>query len=78
MTDESGKKTEELSQTVRELQKLLQEAAKQYEDLERRFIVNEETYEKHITQKNETITALKKELLDANNLINALKQGWLV
>lgn len=75
MSDESNKKAEELSKTTKELQKLLSDASEQYKDLERRFTVNETTYQEHLLQKNETIAALKKELVDANNLIDSLKNG---
>ncbi len=77
MSEESSKKAEELGKTAKELQKLLTEASDQYQDLERRSAINETTYKEHLAQKNETIAALKKELSDANNLIDSLKQGFL-
>ncbi|XP_065213613.1 nucleoprotein TPR-like isoform X2 [Planococcus citri] len=77
MSEESGKKCEELASTAKDLQKLLSEAAVQYEDLEKRYTINETTYKEHLQKKNDTIAALKKELADANNLIDTLKQGHL-
>lgn len=75
MSEESNKKAEELSKTTKELQKLLTDASEQYKSLEHSFAVNETTYQEHLLQKNETIAALKKELADANNLIDSLKNG---
>lgn len=75
MSEESNRKAEELAKTSQELQKLLSEASVQYEDLERQFTINETTYREHMQQKNDTIAALKRELFDANNLIDTLKQS---
>ena len=75
MSEESSKKCEELAATAKDLQKLLSEAALQYEDLEKRYAINETTYKEHLQKKNDAIAALKKELADANGLIEALKQG---
>lgn len=75
MCEESNKKSEELTKTSMDLQKLLLETSDQYKDLERRFIIDETTYKEHLIKKNETIAALKKELVDANNLIDVLKRG---
>ena len=75
MSEESSRKAEELTKTVKELQNLLNEASVQYEDLERKFTINEKTYEEHLQKKNETIAALKQELVNANRLIETLKQS---
>lgn len=75
MSEDSNRKAEELAKTTKELQKLLSEASAQYDELERRFTVNETTYQEHLQQKNATIDSLKRELFDANNLIESLKQG---
>ena len=75
MSEESNKKVEELAETVKELQNLLSEASNQYEDLERRFTMRETVNEELMLKKNETIAALKKELVDANNLIETLKKS---
>lgn len=75
MSEESDKKSQELAKTAKELQQLLADAANQYEELEKQFRINETTYKEHLEKKNESIVALKKELVDANNLIDTLKQG---
>lgn len=75
MSEESNKKSDELAKTVRELQTLLSEASIQYEDLERRFTMSETVHEELVQKKNETIAALKQELVDANNLIETLKRS---
>jgi len=76
MSEESNRKADELAKAVKELQTLLSEASAQYGELEHRSTLNETVHNELVAKKNETIAALKKELSDANDLIETLKRSW--
>ena len=77
MSDDATAKSEELSSAVKELQILLQDASKQYGDLETEGKKKEMLFEEEMAKKTECITLLKKELQDANELVKAAKQETL-
>lgn len=77
MSDDATAKSEELSNAVKELQILLQDASKQYGDLETEGKKKEMLFEEELAKKTECITLLKKELEDANELVKVAKQETL-
>jgi len=77
MSDDASSKSEELSKAVKELQTLLQDASKQYGDLETEVKRKEVLHEEELAKKIECITLLKKELANANELLKAAKQETL-
>lgn len=77
MSDDATAKSEELSNAVKELQILLQDASKQYGDLETEGKKKEMLFEEEMAKKTECITFLKKELQDANELMKVKQQETL-
>jgi len=75
MVDDANAKIEELTEAVQALQQLVQEAGKHYDELEARRADEEQKHLEVLGAKDQCIAALKNELKDANNLINAIKQG---
>lgn len=77
MSDDASSKSEELSNAVKQLQVLLQDASKQYGDLETETKRKEVLHEEELAKKAECIALLKKELANANELLKAAKQETL-
>lgn len=77
MSDDASLKSEELSNAIKELQRLLQDASKQYGDLETEMKRKEVLHEEELVKKTECIALLKKELANANELLKAAKQETL-
>lgn len=77
MSDDTSSKSEELSNAVKQLQLLLQDASKQYGDLETEMKRKEMLHQEELTKKAECIALLKKELANANDLLKAAKQETL-
>lgn len=77
MSDDASSKSEELSTAVKQLQTLLQDASKQYGDLETEMKRKEVLHEEELAKKAECIALLKKELENANELLKAARQETL-
>ncbi|KAG8308469.1 hypothetical protein J6590_002557 [Homalodisca vitripennis] len=73
LSEDATAKNEELTEAVKELQRLLKEATDQYGDLETKLREKEVALEVTTEKKNLCIQELKKELEHANELIEATK-----
>ncbi|XP_075224314.1 nuclear basket protein megator isoform X2 [Lycorma delicatula] len=77
LSEEAASKNAELTMAVKELQKLLEDASRQYGDLETKLKEQEVKHEVIIEKKKECISNLKKELDHANVLVKVAKQEQL-
>lgn len=75
MNEEAANKTNELTNAIKELQKLLNDANQQYGELETRLKEKEEMFKVALEKKDMCIQTLNKELERANELFKAAKQG---
>lgn len=73
MQDDAESKTEEVTNGITELQKMLNEAVEKYGDLETKYKQLEADHEEIVEKRNETIASLKQELEHANNLLQGAK-----
>lgn len=71
MNDDAEAKTQELTEGIGELQKLLNEATEKYGDLETKNEQMELDHKEIMEKKNEVIVSLKSELEHANDLLKA-------
>ncbi|XP_074101656.1 nuclear basket protein megator [Cotesia typhae] len=77
MADEANSKAEEFTNAVKELQELLEQATEQYGALETECGQQKLNYEELISQKDEKIAEMTKELEQANELLKSIKQERL-
>ncbi|KAH0533753.1 nucleoprotein TPR [Cotesia glomerata] len=77
MADEANSKAEEFTNAVKELQDLLEQATEQYGALETECGQQKINYEELISQKDEKIAEMTKELEQANELLKSIKQERL-
>ena len=75
--EENTQKTEELSNAVTSLQRMVKEAEEKYGKLESQLEVVKADHKVEIEAKNEAINALNKELEEANKLIKTVKDKGL-
>ncbi|XP_053606301.1 nucleoprotein TPR [Plodia interpunctella] len=71
MNDDAEAKTQELTEGISELQKMLNEATEKYGELETKYKQSELDHEDLMEKKNEVIASLKNELEHANDLLKA-------
>ncbi|XP_060802413.1 nucleoprotein TPR isoform X3 [Amyelois transitella] len=71
MHDDAEAKTQELTEGIAELQKMLNEATEKYGELETKYKQAELDHEELMEKKNEVIASLKNELEHANDLLKA-------
>ncbi|XP_038223270.1 nucleoprotein TPR-like [Zerene cesonia] len=71
MNDDAEAKTQELTEGIAELQKLLNDATEKYGELETKYKQAEIDHEELMEKKNEIIASLKTELEHANDLLKA-------
>lgn len=76
MLTESDSHSTELTGTVKELQSLLQVTLDQFGKIETNTNQLKQNVEARLLVKQQAITALKQELRDANNLLDAVKQNF--
>lgn len=77
MMEDANAKSQELTDAIRSLQRLLEESNKQYSDLEAELKDKESKLNQTLEAKNACIAALKQELKDANDLMKASKLSML-
>ncbi|XP_008561192.1 nucleoprotein TPR [Microplitis demolitor] len=77
MADEANSKAEEFTTSVKTLQELLEQATEQYGELETECGQQKINYEELISQKDEKIEKMTKELEQANELLKNIKQERL-
>ncbi|CAD6228202.1 GSCOCG00006403001-RA-CDS [Cotesia congregata] len=77
MADEANSKAEEFTNAVKELQDLLEQATEQYGALETECGQQKLNYEELMSQKDEKIAEMTKELEQANELLKSIKQERL-
>ena len=75
--EENTEKTEELSNAVASLQRMVKESGEKYGKLEEDQEAEKNRHKEQINVRAETITALRKELEDANKLIKTVKDKGL-
>lgn len=76
-TEDAEEKAAKLTEAVTELQSLLKEASDRYGALEDNFEKEKAEHKDELKRRNNAIRALRKELTDANELIQNLKQKGL-
>lgn len=77
MSDDSKVQIVQLTDAVAELQKMLSENNEHFEQLETKYNELQMVYEETVTKKNECIEVLKKELEDANDLLQETREQKL-
>lgn len=73
--EDANAKSQELTDAIRSLQRLLEDSNKQYATLKSELEEKELKFNQTLEAKNACIAALKQELKNANDLIKATKQG---
>lgn len=76
-SEEASKKVEELEDAVSSLQDLLRNATTKYGELETKFIKTCKNYQDEVSQRDEEISKIKKELENANGLIENFQSKGL-
>ena len=75
--EDADEKSEKLSDTIIKLQGLLKQAGERYGALEDHYEKEKVDHKDELKRRNDAIRALRKELTDANGLIDTLKQRGL-
>ena len=75
--EDAEEKSNKLSEAITELQGLLKQAGDRYGSLEDHFEKEKVEHKDELKRRNDAIRALRKELTDANELINTLKHRGL-
>ena len=75
--EENTAKTEELTNAVNSLQKMVREAGEKYGKLEEKLEAQKIKHQEELNVRGESITALRRELEDANKLIKTVKDKGL-
>ncbi|KAK3915190.1 Nucleoprotein TPR [Frankliniella fusca] len=77
MMEDANSKSQELTDAIRSLQRLLEDSNKQYSDLKAELEEKELKMNQTLEKKNQCIAALKEELKNANELIKYTKQDTM-
>ena len=72
-SDDYNDKTEELNKAVAELQGLLSASSEQYGKLEEKMAAKEAKHKEDMAARGEAVTALRKELEEANKLVKTFQ-----
>jgi len=75
--EENTAKTEELTNAVNSLQKMVREAGEKYGKLEEKLEAQKIKHKEELNVRGESVTALRRELEDANKLIKTVKDKGL-
>ena len=75
--EDAEEKSNKLSEAITELQGLLKQAGDRYGSLEDHFEKEKVEHKDELKRRNDAIRALRKELTDANELIDTLKHRGL-
>lgn len=78
MCTENDEKNNKLCGTIQELRSMLEEATVRYGELETKHNTKLEAFKEEIEKRDECIQHLKRELQDANELLEAAKRGRLL
>ena len=78
MAENSDSKTTELTNAIKELQKLLSDASQQYGDLESKTTSEIEKLKETVSERDNLIKNLRTELANANDLLKVTTEGEII